>query len=208
MISALRQTQATSQARDFSACGAGKSTSKPTRGSNIESLSQASSFAELVDLYGDSIYKFCRSLAYSKEEAEDLFQETFLKALQQSSKTKAAKNPQGFLFSVAAYLWKSWKRKHARRDRIAPFQPFDENLLYNSDMEYDFITREDGQIVRAVVEDLPEKFKIPILLHYSVGLGLTDIAAALEIPAGTVKSRLFKARKLIEKGLILNGYQP
>lgn len=164
-------------------------------------------FAELVDLYGDSIYKFCRSLAYSKEEAEDLFQETFLTALEKSPKGGAIKNPQGYLFSVTMYLWKSWKRKHARRNRLAPIKPFDENLLFDYDMEYAFIAKEENRIVRAVVDGLPDKFKIPVLMHYSVGMGLTDIAAALNLPGGTVKSRLFKARKLIEKGLSLNGYE-
>ena len=165
----------------------------------------ACEYADMVDLYGDSIYKFCRSLAYSKEEAEDLFQETFLTAMERSPKN--IKNPQGYLFSVTMYLWKSWKRKHARRNRLAPIRPFDENLLFEHDMEYAFISKEENRIVRAVVDGLPDKFKIPVLMHYSVGMGLADIAAALNLPSGTVKSRLFKARKLIEKGLDLNGYQ-
>jgi len=164
-------------------------------------------FADLVDIYGDSVYKFCRSLAYSKEEAEDLYQETFLTALEKSPKGKEIRNPQGYLFSVTMFLWKSWKRKHARRNRLAPIRPFDENLMFDHDMEYAFITKEENRVVRAVVDGLPDKFKIPILMHYSVGMGLGDIAAALNLPSGTVKSRLFKARKLIEKGLDLNGYQ-
>ena len=137
--------------------------------SDISSL-PVHSFSELVDMHGDAIYKFCRSLAYSKEEADDLYQETFLKALEKYPTMKNVKNPQGFLFSVTIYLWRSWKRKHAIRDRIAPAQPLNENIEYNADMENHIIAKEDNCVVWAVVDDLPEKFKIPVLLHYSVGI--------------------------------------
>jgi len=51
------------------------------------------------------------------------------------------------------------------------------------------------------VEALPEKFKIPVILYYTIEMNVSDIALTLKLPAGTVKSRLFKARKLIKKGL-------
>jgi len=167
----------------------------------------ACGFAALVDQHGDAIYKFCRRLTFSKEDANDLFQETFQKALEQQHKMGGAKSPESFLFSTAIYLWKSWKRKYARRDRLAPSKPFDENLLYTVNMAEDIIVQEENSLVRAIVADLPEKFEIPIIMHYSIGMGLADIADTLGLPGGTVKSRLFKARKLIEKGLVLNGYE-
>ena len=68
-------------------------------------------FAELADRYGDPVYRFCRSLAYSREDADDLFQETFLKIFEQPHKINGSDNPRGFLFSTALYIWKSWKRK-------------------------------------------------------------------------------------------------
>ena len=51
------------------------------------------------------------------------------------------------------------------------------------------------------MEALPEKFKIPVILYYTIEMNVSDIALTLKLPAGTVKSRLFKARKLIKKGL-------
>jgi len=180
---------------------------KLARETSVAESLHACEFAELVEEYSDAIYKFCRSLAFSKEDAEDLFQETFLKALEQQDKMAAAKSPEGFLFSTTVYLWKSLKRKYARRDRLAPAQPFDENLLYTVNMAEDIITEEENRTVRAVVAGLPEKFKIPVIMHYSIGMGLAEIANALDLPSGTIKSRLFKARKLIEKGLVLNGYE-
>jgi RNA polymerase sigma-70 factor (ECF subfamily) len=165
------------------------------------------SYADLVDIYGEVVYKFCRSLTYSKEDADDLFQETFMRVFQQLPlKVIVKDNPQGFLFSTALYLWKSWKRKYARRNRIAPTEPLDDQAISDTDIEGNFVQQEDMRIVRELVDVLPEKYKVAVILFYTMELGVSDIAKVLKLPAGTVKSRLHKARKLIEKGLLKNGY--
>jgi len=161
--------------------------------------------ADLADMYSGSVYKFCRSLAYSKEDADDLFQETFLRAFEQQHKLNAYGNPQGFLFSTALYLWKSRKRKYARRKRIAPFEPLNEATASGINVEDDYAAREEADIVRRLVGELPERFKIPVIMYYTVEMSVNDIALSLKLPEGTVKSRLYKARKLIEKGL--SGYE-
>ncbi|MCL2527123.1 MAG: RNA polymerase sigma factor [Defluviitaleaceae bacterium] len=160
----------------------------------------------LVDIYSGQLYKFCRSLTYSKEDAEDLFQETFIKAFDHL----ARENPQGLLFSTAIYIWKSWKRKYARRNRLAPttpLSPMDENTASSMDIEGEYAQKEDIRIVKELVAALPDKFRIPTILYYNAELGVSDIALALKVPAGTVKSRLHKARKLIQEGLVKNGYE-
>lgn len=164
-------------------------------------------FADLVDEHSDSIYRFCRSLTYSKEDADDLFQETFLKAFEQLPKLSASDNPKGFLFSTSLYIWKSWKRKYARRKRLAPVETLDENNAAGLHMEERFMAQEETRIVRELVEALPDKFKIPVILYYTIEMSITDIAVALKLPSGTVKSRLFKARKLVEKGLAAIDYE-
>ena len=103
------------------------------------------------------------------------------------------------------FIWKSWKRKYARRNRLAPVEPLDEansNIASQVNIEDDFTSQEEIQTVRKLVENLPEKYKIPIILYYTIEMNVADIALTLKLPAGTVKSRLFNARKIIEKGLI------
>jgi len=166
------------------------------------------SSTDLVDEYNEIIWRFCRSLTYSKEDAEDLFQDTFLKAFEQLQKINASNNPKGFLFSTAVYLWKSKKRKYARRERLAPVQAMtDDEAASDIDIEDDIMAQEDTRVVRELVHSLPEKIKIPIILYYTMQMSLTDIAATLKLPVGTVKSRLHKARKIIEKGLVEVGYE-
>ena len=164
-----------------------------------------------VDAYGDSIYKFCRSLTYSREDAEDLCQETFLRALEQSEKIMTCDHPRSFFFSITISTWKSWKRKYARRKRIAAVEPLEkaveEGISGGVNIEEHYIMQEENRLVRQVVEALPEKYKIPIYLYYSQEMSVTDVAFVLKLPAGTVKSRLFKGRKLVEKGLGVRRYE-
>ena len=160
-------------------------------------------YADLIDICSEPIYKLCRKLTYSKEDAEDLFQETFLKALEQGISNEST------LITTAIYLWKSQKRKYARRSRIAPTVPLDESGQKASleNPEDSVMKREDISAVREFVDAMPEKFRIPVILHYTVEMRVADIAAAMGIPDGTVKSRPHKARKMIEKGLIKLGHE-
>lgn len=156
--------------------------------------------AELVELYGDAVYKTCCRLTFSRESADDLFQETFLQAFEKLRKISTSKNPQSFLLSMTIYIWKSWNRKYARRNRLAPVVALNESVPDRISVEERLLEQEEIRIVRKLVETLPEKLKIPVILYYSLEMKVPEIAASLGIPAGTVKSRLFKARKIIEKG--------
>lgn len=161
----------------------------------------------LIDEYSDQVYKLCSSITFSKEDAEDLFQETFLRALEQTKKMEASGDYRGFLFSTAIYIWKSWKRKYARRKRLVPTESLSENTISNTDIEGGYLKQEETRIVRELVDELPDNFKIPTILHYTLEMNIDDIAETMNIPSGTVKSRLFKARKMIEKGLVSNEYK-
>ena len=168
------------------------------------------SFEYLVDAYGEAVYKFCRSITYSKEDADDLLQETFLKTLEQMPKVSTSDSPKSFLFSTALFIWKSWKRKYARRNRLAPVQPFsevsDDIAIGESSVEDRFLAKENARIVMALVDSLPEKYKIPIILYYTMEMRVFEIAETINCPSGTVRSRLHKARNIIKKGLVKLGY--
>ena len=172
-------------------------------------ITNHSAYEYLVDNFGGAVYKFCRSLTYSREDADDLLQETFLKVLEQLPKVSALDNPQNFLFSTALYIWKSWKRKYARRRKLAPMQPLSDFVddVAGISVEDDVLAKENARIVMGLVDSLPEKYKIPIILYYTMEMSVQEVAETLEWPAGTVRSRLHKARNLIKKGLVRVGYE-
>ena len=156
--------------------------------------------ARLIDTHSAMLYRLCRNLTYSKEDAEDLFQETWCDVLRKPQKLQDAKSPQSFLCQAALYLWKSEKRKYARRKRIAPVESHDLEIPSEQNLEQDLLQQTEKELVQRLVEDLPEKFRIPLVLHYTLEMDIAEIAKTLGLPTGTVKSRLFYARKEIEKG--------
>lgn len=163
----------------------------------------------LVDQYGNSLYKFCRKLTLNKVDADDLYQETFLKAVEQCRKIDENNNPKGYLISISIYIWKSNRRKYARRQRLAPGDGMDDISIISDgfNLEDVIICKELCDYVRVFVDCLDDKFRIPLYMHYTVGMTIEEIASALKISSGTVKSRLYKARKLIKKRLEAVGYE-
>ena len=163
--------------------------------------------------YGKDIYSFCRQLTYSRPEADDLYQDTFLTAVELREKINCSQNPKSYLLSIALRIWKNKRRKSAWRKRIADVQPILEER--DADMresaepspEERFARRERNTLIRNAVNQLPERLRVVVLLFYMENLSTAQIAAAMHLPPGTVLSRLHRARKMLKKELedVLNG---
>jgi len=169
-----------------------------------------SHFEALIDTYGKSLYSFCRKLASYSDEANDLYQQTFMRAFELADKIDPDNNPRAFLFSIAVSIHKNQARRFARQQRIAPREDItDENadlLADHTDIEGDLLLGEKTKIIREAVSKLKDPYKLTVVLFYSSGLSLIEIAAVCKVPQGTVKSRLHKARQLIKKELEAGGY--
>lgn len=163
--------------------------------------------SDLVRLQGKAIYGFCYMLTKNKSDTDDLYQETFLKAMELCHRIDQDNNPKGFLISIAAGLWKNNRRKYARRRRIAPIEEFHENenndyiFKDESTPEDVVVSNELRVMIQTAVNKLNYKLKIPLYMYYTAEMSNEDIAAALKIPVGTVKSRLYKARKTLKDSL-------
>lgn len=162
---------------------------------------------QCIKEYGRDIYSFCKQLTCNQQEADDLYQDTFLKALEQLEKLDRRDNSKSYLLSVAVHLWKNRRRKMAWRYRIAPSISFmeerDEDIACEVDEspEEKYFADEEKRLVQSAVDKLPERLKVCVLLFYMEQLSVTQIAKVLKVPEGTVKSRLYQARKLLEKEL-------
>ena len=171
----------------------------------------AKELEECIDDFGTDIYRFCLKLCADKADAEDLYQQTFLKALETEWTLDWEKNPKALFFSLAHNLWKSDRRKQARRNTIAPRSNFDEEgemVLHSEEsIEESYLQKELLAEVDQIIQTLPEKFKVPLILFYLSGCSIEQIAAIIRKPPGTVKSRLFKGRSLIKKRLEDAGYE-
>ena len=150
-------------------------------------------FGSMLEKEGKAVYTFCRQLTGSRDDADELYQETMLIAMEKCNKIDEKGNPKSFLIGIAAKCLKNQRRKYARRQRIAP--------------EEQYITEELCELVRMEIASLKEKYRLPIYMFYSAEMSVEEIAGALHIPKGTIKSRLYTARTIIKKKLEEYGYE-
>ena len=166
---------------------------------------------QCIQEYGKEVYSFCLHLTGVREWADELYQDTFLTAMEHITQlhNEAGTNLKSYLLSVAIRLWKNKRRKAAWRRRIAPEQSMDapggevltgETELTDS-IETEVLRAEERRQVQRAVDTLPEKYRVVVLLYYMEELPLAQIASLLHIPSGTVKSRLHQARKLLRQQL-------
>ena len=159
-----------------------------------------------IDAYGKDIYNFCLHLTKETELAEELYQDTFLTAVEIRGRIKDTENPKSYLLSISIRLWKNKQRKTAWRNRIAPISKLDD--ICDKDVSYEdsdtILEAEQITIVRKAIHELEEKYRIVVLLYYMEELSLKQISKILHVPIGTVKSRLFTARKILKSEL--EGY--
>ena len=150
-----------------------------------------------IDEFGTDIYRFCLKLCVDKSDAEDLYQQTFLKALETEWTLDWEKNPKALFFSLAHNLWKS--------DNLDD----DAEIVLRSgeNIEERYFQKELIEKVRQIIQTLPEKFQVPLLLYYLSDCSIEQIATVIKKPPGTVKSRLFKGRNMIKKRLEDAGYE-
>lgn len=161
----------------------------------------------LISEYGKDIFSFCLRLCETRYEAEELYQETFLKLIEKNKEIDRSKNPKSFILSLAVGIYRNQKKKYAIRKRIAPMTELNEHM---SDFlkeeryglpEQELLQKERTERVRYEISLLNDKYRIPLLMYYTGGLTHAEIGSILKLPKGTIKSRLFKARTLLNERL-------
>ena len=164
-----------------------------------------------IDRYGDDIYSFCSYLAGNVHDRDDLFQDTFLLALQKQDKLDPEKNVKSYLLSLSIGIWKNRCRKKKLRSLLLS-EPAGEGEGFiqipdpEAGAEEKWIEGEEAVYLRKQVEALPDRYRIPVYLHYLEDIPVKEIARCMHIPEGTVKSRLNTARKKLKERMEAAGY--
>ena len=156
--------------------------------------------------YGKDLYSFCCHVTRSRQEADDLYQDTFLKMYEMGEKVVIRSNPKSFLMSVALNLYRNHKRKLSVRQRIIGVSvAVDETTDSVADEERGtedlVVAKEECLLVREMVRKLPDKYRMPILLYYMEGVSIAEIAALLQMSENTVKTRMRRAKKILKERL-------
>jgi len=168
-------------------------------------------FGRLVEAYQDRIYGYLARMLGDPDEAEDVAQEVFVRAYRSLGKFRGASSFHTWLYRIASNLAIDVARKRKRQDNTAysldaPMEMGDEEYdreIPDESRAPDQISEQKQvqSIVRQAVMGLPDKLRDVMVLYELQGESYEDIADILEVPLGTVKSRLFNARGQLKKRL-------
>jgi len=171
----------------------------------------------------DAIYRFALRLSRSPDLAEDLVQDTFLRAYTSWDQYATGTAAKSWLFTICRNVFLRKRERTRRHDEIveanvrhagpgsSPVNPVWSSVM-GVDPEGEFFdSLVDDRIVQAI-EELPEEYRTAVVLSDIEGLPYTEIAHLMEVPVGTVKSRLFRGRRQLQKVLydyaLEQGYVP
>ena len=174
--------------------------------------------AEQVDFERDAmqytrqLYSAAMRMTRNPADAEDLVQETYLKAYRAYHTFQAGTNLKAWLYRILTNTYINKYRKESRRPNEVDLGSVEDLYLYRrlgseesaeaarttEDRVLDGLVESD---IKTAVENLPENFRLPVLLADLEGFSYKDIAKILDIPIGTVMSRLHRGRKAMQKAL-------
>ena len=158
-----------------------------------------------IEAYGTDIYSFCIRLTQNREQAEELYQDTFL-AMCEKEDWKEEGNVKSYLLGITIKLWQNRKRKFAWRKRIAAEIPISkeqglEAFSADENLEQHMVSKEEQEAVWKAVYKLPEQLSIVILLYYMEDFKVAEIAEKLSLSISNVKSKLMRARRYLKQEL-------
>lgn len=158
---------------------------------------RSEAFGTLVERYERAIYHLCLRTMRDPEEARDCAQEAFFKAFRSLRTFKPGSKFSTWIFSIAY---------HACCDRLGRRKRYtDDELPERADPgpgPAQIAERNDeAQALRAAISELPEKYRTVITLYHLQGRQYEEIAQVLDLPMGTVKTHLFRAKELLRKAL-------
>lgn len=170
-------------------------------------------FGKVVDAYQHRVFGFVKRMVVNPDDAADVAQEVFVRAFQAFDRFDGRSTLRTWLFRIAHNLCIDRARKSDRSLLESSLDPAfdDEGTMDIPDQRWDpellVMNEELAQIVEKSIASMSEKLRSVLLLHDREDLAYEEIANALGVPVGTVKSRLFLARAHLQQALTpyLNG---
>lgn len=155
-------------------------------------------FAQLVDSHYASLYRFALSLARNAADASDLVQQTFFiwgtkgQSLRDMTKAKT------WLFTTLYREFLKQRRQGQRSSSIEELPPLERDI---ADDEIARVQAMDAAEVMAALQAIPDTFRAPLTLFYLEDLSYQEIASTLDVPIGTVMSRLSRGKAHLRQAL-------
>ena len=158
--------------------------------------------------YIDGLFGYAMVLARNPTEAADLVQETYVRALKAKESLRPSSNVKSWLFTILRNIWLNQVRHQRTAPRIIELDANEGIVDVAIDMSEDphaqYVSKIERETVRNAIQELPAEFREIIILREYEELSYQEIAAMLDCPAGTVMSRLGRARSKLRMLLSAN----
>ena len=174
-------------------------------------MADQAEFAEAAMPLMDQLYSAALRMTRNAADAEDLVQETYLKAYRGYERFEEGTNLKAWMYRILTNSYINRYRAKQRRPDESDIADVEDMYLYrrlsgeNADIgssaEDAFLNTVTDGAVKAAIEAIPENFRIAVLLADVEGFAYKEIAQILDIPIGTVMSRIHRGRKALEKQL-------
>jgi RNA polymerase sigma-70 factor (ECF subfamily) len=175
-------------------------------------VADPATFADQAMQYAPQLYSAALRMTRNQADAEDLVQDTYLRAYRGFGGFTEGTNLRAWLFRILTNAFINTYRSKQRRPTETDLADVEDLYLYRrlgaldslaasrsaEDQLFDLLTDDE---VKQALEDLPENFRLPVLLADVEGFSYKEIAEILDIPIGTVMSRLHRGRKAMQKSL-------
>jgi RNA polymerase sigma-70 factor, ECF subfamily len=166
----------------------------------------------------DALYRTALRMTKNESDAEDLVQEAFAKAYRFWDKFEPGSNCRAWLFKIMTNIFINEYRSKSRAPVAVNVDDIDDNFLYGQlaqtgredNPEQHLFAKVFDADVKKAIEELPDDFRLVVILSFLEGFSYQEIAEIADLQLGTVKSRLHRGRKLLQKKLfdyaVKNGY--
>ena len=149
----------------------------------------------------DALYGYAMTLTRDSTEAEDLVQDTFLRATRAANQPQLNGNLKAWLFVIMRNAWLNKVRHDQSGPRFVELEPNEHTDDLRGNPHVVYLRKLQREQVRAAIEELPEAYREIVVLRDIEGFSYQEIAMVLDCPAGTVMSRLGRARAKLRVAL-------
>lgn len=181
-------------------------------------IKKKQSFEAEALIHLDALHRTALRMTKNEGDADDLVQDTFMKAYRFWDKFEEGSNCRAWLFKIMTNLFINNYRAKARTPQVVDLQDVDDDFLFGQlsalgpadNPEQHFFAKVFDDDVKGAIDELPDDFKIVVVLSFLEGFSYQEIADITDLQIGTVKSRLHRGRKLLQKSLwqyaVKNGF--
>ncbi len=168
-----------------------------------EAALKAEEFKAIALPYMNLIYRSALRMAGNKSDAQDLVQDSYLRAYRFFDKFEKGTNIKAWLLKILRNLWINKYHKESRAPKMVDIRDIETSEAMKAeetpeDRIFDGLLDDD---ITCAIDSLPENFRLAVTLSDLEGLSYREIAEILDCPVGTVMSRLYRGRKLLRESL-------